>query len=66
VVTVGALAEAADHHPDIEIRYRAVTLRLSSHDADGITRRDVSLAREIDALAPPPPPPPAVPPSSGG
>lgn len=52
VVTVGALAEAANHHPDIDVRYRAVTLRLSSHDAGGITARDVALARQIDAMTP--------------
>ena len=41
---VGALAEAADHHPDIDIRYNRVTLSLVTHDSDGITRRDLDLA----------------------
>ena len=49
VNTVGLLAEAADHHPDIDIRWNAVTLRLSTHSAGGITEKDLSLAAEIDA-----------------
>ncbi len=48
VVKVGALAEAADHHPDIDIRYSLVRLALRSHDVGGITDRDLSLARTID------------------
>jgi 4a-hydroxytetrahydrobiopterin dehydratase len=45
-------AERLDHHPDICIRrYRTVELRLTSHDAGGITNRDVALARAIDALS---------------
>ena len=47
---VGALAEEADHHPDIDIRYNRVTLSLITHDSDGITRRDLDLAERIDAL----------------
>ncbi len=47
---VGALAEAADHHPDIDIRWDTVTLRLSTHSAGGLTEKDLSLAAEIDAL----------------
>jgi 4a-hydroxytetrahydrobiopterin dehydratase len=46
---VGALAEAADHHPDIDIRWNAVTLRLSTHSAGGITEKDLALAAVIDA-----------------
>lgn len=48
---VGALAEAADHHPDIDIRYNRVTLSLITHDAGGITRLDLDLARSIDEAA---------------
>lgn len=49
---VAALAERADHHPDIDIRWRTVTFALSTHSAGGITDKDVELAREIDeALA---------------
>jgi 4a-hydroxytetrahydrobiopterin dehydratase len=50
VNAVGALAEAADHHPDIDIRWNTVTLALTTHDSGGITRRDVELATEIAAL----------------
>jgi 4a-hydroxytetrahydrobiopterin dehydratase len=45
---VAALAEKADHHPDIAVHYNEVTLRLWSHDAGGLTRRDFALARRID------------------
>jgi len=47
---VGAAAEAANHHPDIDIRWNTVTLALTTHDSGGITRRDVELATEIAAL----------------
>jgi 4a-hydroxytetrahydrobiopterin dehydratase len=46
---VGALAERAGHHPDIDIRYSAVTLALTSHDAGGLSGKDFELARAIDA-----------------
>ena len=45
---VAALAEKANHHPDIAVHYNEVTLRLWSHDAGGLTRRDFDLARRID------------------
>lgn len=45
---VAGLAESANHHPDIDIRYSKVTLTLSTHDAGGITSNDVALARSID------------------
>ncbi len=48
---VGRLAEAADHHPDIDIRWNEVTLRLSTHSAHGLTARDLSLAKEVDGVA---------------
>ena len=47
---VGRLAEEADHHPDIDIRYDRVTLALMTHDSDGITQADLDLARAIDRL----------------
>ncbi len=47
---VAALAEAAQHHPDIDIRYNRVKTALVSHDADGITARDTRLAEQIAAL----------------
>ncbi|HEX9188974.1 MAG TPA: 4a-hydroxytetrahydrobiopterin dehydratase [Vicinamibacteria bacterium] len=46
---VAALAEEADHHPDIDIRYSRVTLVLSTHDAGGLTARDFALAESIGA-----------------
>jgi 4a-hydroxytetrahydrobiopterin dehydratase len=46
---VGELAEAMDHHPDIEIRYSRVTLALTTHDAGGLTARDFELAARIGA-----------------
>ncbi len=51
VVHVGILAERMDHHPDIEIRYKQVTLRLSTHSAGGLTENDFKLARQIDQVA---------------
>jgi 4a-hydroxytetrahydrobiopterin dehydratase len=47
---VGALAETEDHHPDIAISYRKVTLRWWTHTAGGITDRDRELAAKTDAL----------------
>lgn len=47
---VAALAERANHHPDIDIRYNRVLLSLVSHDAGGITVRDVGLARELNEV----------------
>ena len=47
---VAILAEKADHHPDILIQYRNVTLTLSTHSKGGLTEKDFNLAREIDAL----------------
>ncbi|ATL70382.1 4a-hydroxytetrahydrobiopterin dehydratase [Nocardia terpenica] len=48
---VATAAEEANHHPDIDIRWRRVTFTLSTHSADGLTRLDVQLAHEIDRLA---------------
>lgn len=47
---VARVAEDLDHHPDIDIRWNTVTLRLSTHSAGGITDKDIDLARRIDAL----------------
>jgi 4a-hydroxytetrahydrobiopterin dehydratase len=44
---VADLAEAMDHHPDIDIRYSRVTLALSTHSAGGLTARDFDLAEKI-------------------
>jgi 4a-hydroxytetrahydrobiopterin dehydratase len=48
---VAGLAEEADHHPDIDIRYRRVDLALSTHSAGGITARDIDLAGAVDRLS---------------
>jgi 4a-hydroxytetrahydrobiopterin dehydratase len=47
---VAKLADAANHHPDIDIRYTKVTCTLSTHDAGGITELDLDLAGKIEAL----------------
>ncbi len=48
---VARIADTADHHPDIDIRYTKVTFALSTHDAGGITQSDVDLAKAIEAAA---------------
>ena len=48
VNNVAGLAEAADHHPDILINYRRVTLTLSTHDEGGLTKKDFELASQIE------------------
>jgi 4a-hydroxytetrahydrobiopterin dehydratase len=48
---VGELAEAAGHHPDIDIRYNTVRLALSTHDAGGLTDKDFDLAAKADKQA---------------
>ena len=48
---VAALAEKACHHPDIDIRYARVTLRLTTHSRGGLTVADFDLAAEIDRIA---------------
>ena len=50
VVRVGFLAEAADHHPDIDIRWNKVTLVLSTHSEGALTAKDTALAAQIDEL----------------
>ena len=52
VKAVALKAEAADHHPDIDIRWRKITFRLITHDAgNAISHKDLSLAAEIQQLA---------------
>jgi 4a-hydroxytetrahydrobiopterin dehydratase len=51
VATVAQLAEAMDHHPDIDIRWKTVTFRLSTHSAGGLTEKDLELAKHIDVAA---------------
>jgi 4a-hydroxytetrahydrobiopterin dehydratase len=50
VVQVGFLAERADHHPDIDVRWKNVRIALTTHDAGGLTNRDLDLATEIEAI----------------
>ena len=50
VTQVGFLAEAANHHPDIDIRWRKVTLVLTTHDAGGLSAKDFDLAAQIDEI----------------
>jgi 4a-hydroxytetrahydrobiopterin dehydratase len=51
VTRVALAAEAADHHPDIDIRWNEVTLALSTHSAGALTERDTDLAAKIDGWA---------------
>lgn len=48
---IGAAAEKMNHHPDLDLRYPTVHVRLSSHDVGGITQRDIDLARQISDVA---------------
>lgn len=48
VSAVAKAADAADHHPDIDIRYTKVTCTLSTHSAGGITQKDLDMARKIE------------------
>lgn len=51
VAAIGAAAEEMNHHPDLDLRYGHVGVRLTSHDEGGVTDRDVRLARAISAIA---------------
>ena len=51
VVAIGRDADAADHHPDVDLRYGHVDVRLTSHDVGGLSLRDVDLARQITEAA---------------
>jgi 4a-hydroxytetrahydrobiopterin dehydratase len=48
---VADAANAADHHPDIDIRYNRVKMTLSTHSEGGITDKDFALAKQIDSAA---------------
>lgn len=50
VRAVAEIAEARNHHPDIDIRWRVVTFRCSTHSQGGITNLDIELASEIDRV----------------
>ncbi|UQU65991.1 4a-hydroxytetrahydrobiopterin dehydratase [Couchioplanes caeruleus] len=47
---VAEVAEQMDHHPDIDIRWRTLTFRCSTHSAGGVTTRDIALANRIDRI----------------
>jgi 4a-hydroxytetrahydrobiopterin dehydratase len=51
VNTIGYLAEAAYHHPDLTVTWAKVTVKLSTHSAGGITDKDFELARKFDEAA---------------
>jgi len=50
IVQMGLLAEQRNHHPEICNVYNKVTIRLSTHDAGGVTTKDMDLAKAIDLL----------------
>jgi 4a-hydroxytetrahydrobiopterin dehydratase len=52
VNAIAAAAEAANHHPDIDIRWNTVRLVLTTHDSGGITLLDLALAGVVDRLRP--------------
>ncbi|MGA0567412.1 VOC family protein [Rathayibacter sp. KR2-224] len=51
VNAIGELADAANHHPDIDLRYPAVTVRLQTHEVGGLSERDSALAVQIEDAA---------------
>ena len=50
IVRIGILAEKQNHHPEITNVYNKVSLRLTTHDSDGVTEKDVTLAATIDKI----------------
>ena len=52
IVRIADVAEEMDHHPDVDLRWRTLHLRLATHSAGGVTALDLELARRIDALLP--------------
>lgn len=51
VDVIGSLADAVNHHPDVDLRYAFVTIRLTTHDVHGLSGLDVALARHISDAA---------------
>jgi 4a-hydroxytetrahydrobiopterin dehydratase len=51
VDAIGVLADEANHHPDVDLRYGGVAVRLVSHDIGGLSKRDLALARKISEAA---------------
>jgi 4a-hydroxytetrahydrobiopterin dehydratase len=52
VVRIGFFAERVDHHPDLDVRWKRVRVALTTHDAGGLTGKDLDLAREIEGVGP--------------
>lgn len=50
IVQIGTLAEKANHHPELFNVYNKVTIRLSTHDAGGVTTKDIALAKAIEEI----------------
>ena len=50
IVQTGILAEKQNHHPEIKNVYNKVSLRLHTHDSNGVTEKDVKLASAIDKI----------------
>ena len=50
VVRIGFFAEKADHHPDLDVRWKRVRVALTTHDAGGLTAKDLDLAGEIEGI----------------
>jgi 4a-hydroxytetrahydrobiopterin dehydratase len=50
VVRIGFFAERADHHPDLDVRWKRVKVALTTHDAGGLTSNDFDLATEIEGI----------------
>ena len=50
IVQVGLFAEKANHHPELFNVYNKVTIRLTTHDADGVTDKDIDLAKNIESI----------------
>ena len=50
IVRVGVLAEKSNHHPELVNVYNTLIIRLTTHDADGVTDKDIDLAKNIEKL----------------
>lgn len=50
IIQVGFLSEKRNHHPELFNVYNKVTIRLTTHDADGVTNKDIDLAKAIEAI----------------
>ena len=48
---IAVVAEAMNHHPDLDIRWRTLHVGLSTHDAGGVTQLDIELAHRIEGIA---------------